>query len=66
MANYFSKVGGKKATFYIVSALIILFSDKLGLAPDTSVQLKELSQWFFAGQGIADGLSNGATSHADL
>jgi hypothetical protein len=58
------KFGGKKFVALILWVIVQLFAEKLGLAPAEVENMTKGLMAYFVGQGVADGFSKGATSHA--
>ncbi len=59
-----SKFGGKKFVALLVYVLLVIFKDKIGIDEPTFLKLSGTLGTYFLGQGFADGLSKGKTSHA--
>lgn len=64
MNNIITKFGGKKMCGLVGYIALMLFKDKLGLGPDEVEKISQTLMAYFIGQGVADGLSKGKTSHS--
>jgi len=64
MKNILNKIGGKKMAALVGYILLMLFKDKLGVGPDDVEKISQTLMAYFIGQGVADGLSKGKTSHS--
>lgn len=64
MNTFLSGVGGKKSFWMLALFAAVLFKDKLGLGEETIKWLAGAVGLGTVGQGVADGLSKGQTSHA--
>jgi len=65
MNDIISKFGGKKMVALIAYVLLVVFKDKVGIDPVAFEKLSQTLMAYFIGQGVADGLSKGKTSHAN-
>jgi len=65
MNGFLGKVGGKKMFALIGYVCLTMFKDKIGLGEEEFGNISKTLMAYFIGQGVADGLSKGATSHAE-
>jgi hypothetical protein len=67
MNTLISRLGGKKLIVALTGVLAVILSTKLGLSEEQVKHVLDaialICAAFGVGQGIADGLSGGATSH---
>lgn len=62
MQKIIGTLGGKKFILAIFSVIAIMANAKLGMSEQTIMTLGGIVAAFCVGQGVADGLSGGATS----
>ena len=63
MNDILKKIGGKKMAALVAYALLAWFKDHIGLGPEEFGTVSKTLMAYFIGQGVADGLSKGKTSH---
>ena len=63
MNDFIKAVGGKKMIALIVYIILVCLKDKIGIGPEDFEKLSYTLMTYFVGQGFADGLSKGKTSH---
>jgi len=64
MNNILKKVGGKKMAALVSYILLMIFKEKVGIGPEEVEKISQTLMAYFIGQGVADGLSKGKTSHS--